>query len=119
VASRHVARLSLDQQESFVRLQVRQALDELRRAEKTVEATQLNVRQAERVLAMMQNNYRYGAATTLDVVDAQMALSLARTNLLQGLYDHVIGAARLRWVMGRPVLPGTISGKQQAEGSKQ
>jgi HAE1 family hydrophobic/amphiphilic exporter-1 len=112
VASRHVARLSLDQQESFVRLQVRQALDELRRAEKTVEATQLNVRQAERVLVMMQNNYRYGAATTLDVVDAQMALSLARTNLLQGLYDHVIGAARLRWVMGRPVLPGTMSGKQ-------
>jgi outer membrane protein TolC len=104
VSARHVARLSLEQQESALRLEVQQALDEISRAEKTVEATQLNVRQAERVLAMMQANYGYGAATTLDVVDAQMSLALARTNLLQGLYDHVVGTARLRWVLGRPVL---------------
>jgi len=104
VAARRIARLSLDQQESAVRLQVQQALDELRRAEKTGEATELNVRQAERVLAMMQNNYRYGAATTLDVVDGQVALAGARTNYLQGLYDHALGVARARWVLGRPVL---------------
>lgn len=104
VANHRVAKLSLDQQESAVRLQVQQALDEIRRAEKTVEATQMNVSQAERVLVMMQNNYRYGAATTLDVVDAQTALTGARTNLLLGLYDHVVGKARLRWFLGRPVL---------------
>lgn len=105
VSARRMARLALEQQESAVRLQVQQAADEIRRAEKTVEATQLNVTQAERVLEMMQNNYKYGAATTLDVVDAQTALTWSRTNLLQGLYDHVIGKARLRWVLGRPVLP--------------
>ncbi len=104
VSNRRVARLSLEQQESGVRLQVQQALDEIRRAEKTVDATQLNVKQAERVLDMMQNNYKFGAATTLDVVDAQTALSGARTNLLQALYDHVVGKTRLRWVLGRPVL---------------
>ena len=38
-------------------------------------ATRLNVEEAERVLQMMESNYRFGAATTVDVVDAQAALS--------------------------------------------
>ncbi len=105
IATRNSTRLSLQQQESATRLQVQQALDEVRRAEKVVEAAQATVRQAERVRTMMQNNYRYGAATTLDVIDAQAAYTLARTNLLQGLHDHAVGTARLRWVLGRPPLP--------------
>ena len=49
---------------------------------------------------MMQGNYRYGAATTLDVLQAETALSVARWTLLQGLYDHTVARAQLRWVMG-------------------
>ena len=50
---------------------------------------------------MMQNNYKYGAATTLDIVDAQTALSVARTNLLRGLHDYSVARANLRWTMGQ------------------
>jgi outer membrane protein TolC len=52
------------------------------------------------VLTMMQDNYKFGAATTLDVTDAQAALVQARWNLLQGLHDHTLARAQLRWVMG-------------------
>lgn len=94
------ARLARVEAENNVRLEVQTALDELRRAEKTVDAARLNVREAERVLEMMQNNYQYGAATTLDVTDAQTSLALARTNLLRGLYDHTLARAQLRYAMG-------------------
>jgi len=50
---------------------------------------------------MIENNYRHGAATTLDVMDAQTALALARTNLLKGLYDYSVARANLRWALGR------------------
>jgi outer membrane protein TolC len=107
VAQRKVAELARAEQENAVRLEVQTALDELERAEKTVEAARLNVREAERVLVMTEDNYRYGAATTLDVLDAQAALTAARWNLLQGLHDHVLARAQLRWVMGQDPLEKT------------
>jgi outer membrane protein len=100
IANRKVAELLRVDTENAVRLEAQTALDELQRAEKTVEAAQLNVREAERVLVMMQDNYKYGAATTLDVLDAQTALTTARWTLLQGLYDHTMARAQLRYVVG-------------------
>ena len=45
-----------------------------------LEAAELNVAQAQRALEMTQANYQHGAATTLDVIDAQAALTLAESN---------------------------------------
>lgn len=100
IANRKVAELTRVDAENGVRLEAQTALDELQRAEKTVEAAQLSVREAERVLVMMQDNYKFGAATTLDVLDAQTALTTARWTVLQGLYDHTMARAQLRYVMG-------------------
>jgi len=100
IANRTIAEQTRVETEENVQLEVQTALDELQRAEKTVEAARLNVQQAERVLGMMQDNYRYGAATTLDVTDAQTALTTARWTLLQGLYDHTMARVQLRYVMG-------------------
>ncbi len=107
VAAQRVATLQRSEAEGAVRLDVQNAVDELERARKTVEAARLNVREAERVLKMMEDNYRYGAATTLDVTDAQTALSVARTNLLRGLYDHTLARAQFRWALGMDPLDRT------------
>ncbi len=106
VANCRIAELTRVDTENNVRLEAQTALDELERAEKTVDAAQLSVREAERVLDMMQNNYKYGAATTLDVLDAQTALTTARWTLLQGLYDHTLAQAQLRYVMGLNPMDG-------------
>lgn len=106
LAQQRIARLTRSAQEDVVRLEAQTALDDLERASKTIEAARLNVQQAERVLEMMQNNYKYGAATTLEVFDSQLALVLARLTLLQGLYDHILARAQLRFIMGEdPVEP--------------
>jgi outer membrane protein len=100
-ANQRAARLEREKTEQQIRLNLEQGLDELAAARETVTATRANLGQAEKVLAMTQDNYKYGAATTLDVVDAQTALTVARTNLLRGLYDYSVARASLRWAVGR------------------
>lgn len=99
-AAQRAARLEREKVEQQVRLSLQQGLDELSAARETIAAARANIRQAERVLEMTQSNYKYGAATTLDIVDAQTALSVARTNLLRGLHDYSVARANLRWAMG-------------------
>jgi outer membrane protein len=102
VAAQRAARLEREKFESQVRLSIRQAFDELKAASETIGAAQANVSQAEKVLAMMQDNYKYGAATTLDILDTQAAVSVARTDLLRGLHDYCVARANLRWAVGQP-----------------
>lgn len=99
-AAQRTTRLERERVEQQVRLSLQQGLDELAAARQTIAATRATISQAEKVLAMMQDNYRYGAATTLDIVDAQTALSVARTNLLRGLHDYSVARANLRWAAG-------------------
>ncbi len=101
VAAQRSARLERQKFEQQVRLSIRQGLDDLKAASETVDAAKTNVGQAEKVLTMMQNNYKYGAATTLDILDAQAALSVARTDLLRGLHDYCVARANLRWAIGQ------------------
>ena len=100
-ANQRAARLEREKVEQQIRLSLQQGLDEVQATRETVEAARANVRQADKVLEMMQANYQHGAATTLDVVDAQTALTLARTNLLRGLHDYSVARANLRWALGR------------------
>jgi outer membrane protein TolC len=101
VANQRSVRLEREKVEQQVVLGLQQALDELRAAGETIAAARANIDQAERVLKMTQTNYEYGAATTLDIIDAQTALSLARTNLLRGQYAWSVARASLRWTMGK------------------
>ena len=100
VAGQRSTRLERENSEQQVRLALQQGLDEIATARETVLAARANVGQAEKVLSMMQNNYKWGAATTLDILDAQTALSQARSNLLRGLHGYTVARAYLRWSMG-------------------
>jgi outer membrane protein TolC len=90
--------------ENQIRLEAQDAHDALRVAQSVYEAAVLTVRQAEKVLTMTEANYRFGAATTLDVLDAQTALVAAETNRTEALWAHSVARATLRYVMGLPPL---------------
>src|SRR4029434_3515084 len=74
--------------ENRIRLEAKEGLDRLVVARSVLEVAELTVTQAQRALDMTMANYRHGAATTLDVLDAQAALVQAESNRLQGLFDH-------------------------------
>jgi len=87
--------------ESQVRLEVQTALDALALANSTISAAELNVTQARRANEMTEANYKLGAATQLDVVDALQALRQAEITRNLALYTHANARATLRFVMGR------------------
>lgn len=93
--------------ENRVRLEAKSALDALHTADRVVGATALNVTQAQKAADMTQANYKLGAATSLDVLDAQAALTLAESLHVQALHDHANARAALLWVMGRDPLAST------------
>ena len=53
---------------------------------------------------MTEANYKLGAATQLDVVDAQQSLRQAENIRNLALYTHANARASLRFVMGRDPL---------------
>jgi outer membrane protein len=100
----HAAEQRLTQLENNIRLEVKEAYDDMQSSAKAIAAASMSVNQAERVLAMMQANYQYGAATTLDVVDSQTALALAQNTKIGATYDYEMAKARLRLATGSPIL---------------
>ncbi len=95
--------------ENDVRLEVKQAYDDMQSAEEAISAARLSVSQAERVLDMMQANYQYGAATTLDVMDSQTALAVARNTQILAVYAYEMAKARLRLASGSPILDREVN----------
>jgi len=98
-AEQNLARLK-----NNVRLEIKSARDEMISAAKAIASAQLNVTQAEKVQTMMQANYQFGAATTLDIVDSQAALTQARNARISAVYSYEIAKARMRLAAGIPIL---------------
>lgn len=90
--------------ENRIRLEAKEGVDRLSVAGSVLEAADLNVSQAQQALEMTQANYQHGAATTLDVIDAQASLTLADSNRIQALFDHAMARALLRYVMAQDPL---------------
>jgi outer membrane protein TolC len=84
-----------------IRLQSMDAIVKLNVAARLITAAQMNVEQAKKALDMTQANYQYGAATVLDVTDAQNALVQAETTLAQAQQQHADARATVKYVMGQ------------------
>lgn len=103
-AQRNTVTLQIAILENQIRLDVQSAFDALALANRTIQVSDLNVTQARRALEMTEANYRLGAATPLDVIDAQQALRQAENIRNQALYSHANARATLRYVMGQEPL---------------
>ncbi len=103
-AERNTVTQQIAMLENQIRLDVQSSWDALALAAQTIQAAELNTAQARRALEMTEANYRLGAATPLDVIDAQQALSQAENIRNQALYTHANARATLRYAMGRSPL---------------
>ncbi|HXY39758.1 MAG TPA: TolC family protein [Vicinamibacteria bacterium] len=93
--------------ETEIDVEAKQAVDRLRVARSVLRAAEMNVVQARRALEMIEANYKLGAATSLDVLDAQAASAQAEVNRIEALYAHANARAGLRYVMGQDPLDET------------
>jgi outer membrane protein TolC len=86
--------------EDGIRLQVKQALQDLDVAAKNVPTTIKAVEQAEENLRVNEERYRAQVTTITEVLDAQTLVTQARVNYYQALYDHNLARARLERALG-------------------
>ena len=86
-----------------VNLDVRSNYLNLREAEKRIDTTKLAVSQAEEDYRVAQLRYMNGVGTNTDVLDAQVALTDAKTNYLQAMYDYNTCKTNLETAIGVPM----------------
>lgn len=83
-----------------VELEVRTDYLNMREAEKRISTTQVAVASAEEDYHIAVVRYQAGVGTNIDVMDAQEALTQAKTNYYQALYNYNTSKAALNTSMG-------------------
>ena len=83
-----------------VELEVRTDYLNLREVEKRITTTQVAVASAEEDYHIAVVRYQAGVGTNIDVMDAQEALTQAKTNYYQALYNYNTSKAALNTSMG-------------------
>ncbi len=83
-----------------IELEVRQTYLSMKEAEARIETSQVAVSKAIEDLKASEAKYYAGAGTNIDVIDAQMALTQAKTNATQASYDYNVNKAKLEKAVG-------------------
>ena len=94
------SRLQFTEAQLAVEVEVRTAFSAFQEATELADASQKVVAQAEEAVRLATARYDAGTATQLDVLQAQVDLTTARTNQLQAYYAHNVAVARLRKATG-------------------
>jgi len=89
-----IAKLGLEQAKLGVELDVRSAALNMMDASSRVGAAKSNVALAEEALRLAKVRYREGVSTQVEVTDAEAALTLARTNYINAVYDYLTAKAQ-------------------------
>lgn len=97
-----------------VNLDVRNNYLSLREAEKRISTTKLAVEQADEDYRIAQLRYMSGVGTNTDVLDAQVALTQAKTNYTKALYDYNTSKTALETSIGVPMENPVTTVKAQA-----
>jgi TolC family type I secretion outer membrane protein len=83
-----------------IHLDVQQAHLNLREASDRISTTELTVRQANENLELANGRYAAGVGNPIEVTDALVALSNAKTAYIAALYDYKIAQASMEKAMG-------------------
>lgn len=94
-------RYQLRQLRESVRLEVQQTHQTLMSSRERIEASRSNVRRAERALEIAQTRFENGLATQVELNDAELAVTQARTNYAQALFSYHAARAQLLRAQGQ------------------
>lgn len=80
--------------------QIQSLIEKLNTYMEMIDIQELNIVSAQEDLRLAQEMYRLNSATLLEVLDAQIALTRARQQLISTRYDAKIAEAELAFLMG-------------------
>jgi outer membrane protein TolC len=88
------AKVNYDDAVRQVDVEVEQAWDQVRESQDTIVSQQKAIEEAQEALRLAQERLTAGAGVQLDVLSAQVALTQARTTLVQAQYNYNIAMAQ-------------------------
>lgn len=94
-------KLQREDTERNLELAVKQYRDNMATNIKQLEAARKAVDQSERGYLIAQKRYDTGAGTLLEVNDAELAMTQAKLNFNQAIYDYMVAKADLDKTLGR------------------
>ena len=86
-----------------IELEVRSAYLNLLEAKTLIDVQRETVEQAQESMRIANLRYENGMITSVELTDAQLALSQAEVNRLQSLHDYAVGLARLEKAIGQKI----------------
>lgn len=92
--------LQRDDLERNLQLAVKQYMDNMNTCVKRFDAAQKGVSQAERGYTIAQKRYETGAGTLLELNDAELAMTQAKLNFNQAIYDYMVAKSDLEKTVG-------------------
>jgi outer membrane protein len=95
--------LTLAQERLAVHVEVRRAHSRIIEAQELVVASQKVVQQAEESLRLARERLSAGASPQIEVLDSHVALTEAKSNTIQALYDYNTARAELQRAIGTAV----------------
>jgi len=96
-----IAKETLEKTKSDVAFEVKQAFLGIEENQKSISVTEENVSSAEEDLNLVQEKYRLGAASILELLDAQVSFQTAKSDNVQALFDYNLAVARLERAIGK------------------
>lgn len=90
----------LEQVKRDIALESKQAYFNVEQAKKKIAVTRNAVEAAEEGLRLNKEKYNIGSGTMLDLINAQVSYTQAKSNNIQSLYDYKYAVARLQKAMG-------------------
>jgi outer membrane protein TolC len=99
-ANLNVLRANEESVKQTVFLEVQKAYLNLKDAEERIPTAELTVKQAEENFDIANGRYTAGVGNPIEVTDAEVTLSNAKTAHIQALYDYKVARASLEKAMG-------------------
>lgn len=95
------AALQREDLEHTLQMQARLAADNIDMEARQIASSEQGVRQAEKAHAIMQESFEIGAASYLDLRDAELAETRAQLAYYQAIYNYLVSTSELDLLLGK------------------
>ena len=87
--------------DEFIKAQVKEKINDLRRVQSQITALESTVKLAEKAYKIATVRYKEGTGTQLEIKNAGVELSIAKTNRIKAIHDYIIAKAELNKLVGK------------------
>ena len=87
--------------EEGISIQIQSARLDMDEAKRRIEGQEKNIEQAKKAVSIAETRFKSGVGTQLELLDTQVAMTLAETNYAQAIYDYLVAYAEWEFAVGQ------------------